>query len=384
MFPSWRVVSGTIGGVTIGSTVTYCLMQRRNGSHSTDLVPQTPISKIHFHDYSRGKNDNTHEQDKNNPLSMKHQEMMSELKLSPLKFFQYGFPGPVHDMEDRYQYVSCYNRQTKNPYWVLEHITPQTLLNRNGDRKGSYFREDENIPSDFRAKLADYFRSGFDRGHQVPAADAKFSQDAMNSTFYLTNVSPQVGEGFNRDYWSHFEYFCRGLTKKYNDVRIMTGPLYLPKRDETDGKFKVTYEMIGNPPNVAVPTHFFKLIVAENPINDSRDSNIRESNQNKLSVAAFVMPNEPISNETKLTDFEVPVNALERSTGLQLLHMVRPENITPLCKEVKCQLVIRTFDNNMKKISSSASNMPKDIVKSKQPDVEFNNAKTQEKSVKVN
>ena len=27
---------------------------------------------------------------------------------------------------------------------------------------------------------------------KVPAADAKFSQDAMNETFYLTNICPQV------------------------------------------------------------------------------------------------------------------------------------------------------------------------------------------------
>jgi hypothetical protein len=33
---------------------------------------------------------------------------------------------------------------------------------------------------------------------RVPAADAKISQQAMNETFYLTNIAPQVGDGFNR------------------------------------------------------------------------------------------------------------------------------------------------------------------------------------------
>jgi len=32
----------------------------------------------------------------------------------------------------------------------------------------------------------------------VPAADAKISQGAMDETFYLSNVAPQVGDGFNR------------------------------------------------------------------------------------------------------------------------------------------------------------------------------------------
>jgi hypothetical protein len=32
----------------------------------------------------------------------------------------------------------------------------------------------------------------------VPAADAKASQEAMTETFLLSNIAPQVGEGFNR------------------------------------------------------------------------------------------------------------------------------------------------------------------------------------------
>lgn len=32
----------------------------------------------------------------------------------------------------------------------------------------------------------------------VPAADAKSSQQAMDETFLLSNIAPQVGAGFNR------------------------------------------------------------------------------------------------------------------------------------------------------------------------------------------
>ncbi|CCE62080.1 hypothetical protein TPHA_0B04090 [Tetrapisispora phaffii CBS 4417] len=257
--------------------------------------------------------------------------------LNPAGFYKYGFPAPIHDLDTKEQYISCYNRQTRNPYWVIEHITPDSLSKRNSDRKYSVFTENELIPEMFRAKLSDYFRSGYDRGHQVPAADAKYSQNVMNDTFVLTNICPQVGEGFNRDYWAHFEYFCRSLTKEYSSVRIMTGPLYLPKKDPIDGKFKISYEVIGNPPAVAVPTHFFKLIVAETPMKNPKSSSV--------SVAAFVLPNDKIPNETKLTDFEVPVNALERSTGLELLKLLPENRRKKLCEEVNCQIVVREFNN---------------------------------------
>jgi endonuclease G, mitochondrial len=84
-------------------------------------------------------------------------------------------------------------------FQVVEEITKEQLEKKVGDRRDSVFLEDPAIPEKFRARLSDYFRSGYDRGHQVPAADAKLSQVAMNETFYLSNICPQVGDGFNRD-----------------------------------------------------------------------------------------------------------------------------------------------------------------------------------------
>ncbi|AMD20898.1 HDR156Cp [Eremothecium sinecaudum] len=224
--------------------------------------------------------------------------------IDPAGFFKYGFPGPIHDLQTHEGFISCYDRRMRNPYWVVEHITAESLAANNAARKKSFFKEDDKIPDMFKARLRDYFRSGYDRGHLVPAADAKYSQTAMDETFYLTNMCPQVGDGFNRDYWARLEQYCRRMANKYKSVRIVTGPLYLPKKCP-DGKYRVTYEMIGNPPNIAVPTHFFKLLVAEG---------------DSVYVSAFVLPNEPIPDSTKLSEFQVPVNALERATGLQFLH----------------------------------------------------------------
>jgi len=186
----------------------------------------------------------------------------------------------------------------------------------------------------FRAKLKDYFRSGYDRGHQVPAADAKWDQQAMDETFYLSNMCPQVGDGFNRDYWAHFEDFCRRLTKSYPSVRIITGPLYLPKQG-ADGKWRVEYEVVGSPPNIAVPTHFYKVILGEDGVTGG-----------KVAVGAFVLPNAVISNRTPLTEFEVPVEVVERASGLQFLEKLEPARRKQLCAEVHCSITVREFKKN--------------------------------------
>ena len=52
-----------------------------------------------------------------------------------------------------------------------------------GDRHHSHFREDKQIPPEFRSKLADYAGSDFDRGHMAPAADIHGKQSMINESF---------------------------------------------------------------------------------------------------------------------------------------------------------------------------------------------------------
>jgi endonuclease G len=256
--------------------------------------------------------------------------------VDPNGVFQYGFPGPVADLRPAASLTSSYDRRTRNPYWVAEHITPTSLAMSNGDRKHSVFSEDLGIPEKFRAKLKDYYRSGYDRGHQVPAADCQWSQEAMDDTFALSNMCPQVGNGFNRDYWAHFEDFCRRLTTRYPSVRIVTGPLYLPKRAE-DGKWRVSYEVIGNPPNVAVPTHFYKVIFAEDGLVGGQ-----------VAVGAFVLPNTHIPNDKPLQEFEVPLEAIERASGLEFAGKLPSTRRKKLCLEIPCSLNIKEYKDRQR------------------------------------
>ena len=262
--------------------------------------------------------------------------------VDPAGIMQYGFPGPVNDLRHAPSLVSSFDRRTRNPHWVAEHITPQSLGHPNADRKHSVFVEDMSIPAPFRAKLGDYFRSGYDRGHQVPAADAKWSQLAMDATFALSNMCPQVGDGFNRDYWAHFEDFCRRLTTQFPSVRVVTGPLYLPAKG-ADGKYRVSYEVIGSPPNVAVPTHFYKMIYAED-----------DKPGGPVSLGAFVLPNAEIENSRSLKTFEVPVEILERASGLEFQSKLDPSRRKRLCKEIDCEILVKEYNERQKSLTQMA------------------------------
>ncbi|GAA5967795.1 hypothetical protein JCM8115_006448 [Rhodotorula mucilaginosa] len=281
------------------------------------------------------------------------------------RVIQGGSIGPVSDLLVRTAYTAAYDRRNRIPAWTAEHLNAASLKSGGGDRQSATFREDPDVPEMFQAKLLDYFRSGYDRGHMVPAADAKQSQQAMSETFLLSNIAPQVGDGFNRHYWAYLEAFCRDLTKSFEDVYVFTVPLFLPKRDGRDGKWRVTYEMTGpqgGVPNVAVPTHFAKVLIASRaPRHPSLA--LVPSKQNGSAVmtsfadgkewvqGAFVLPNEAIPDETKLESFVVPVEAVERSAGLSLLpEALKASNVKHLCQAVKCEVVVRRFDDAQKKL----------------------------------
>jgi len=163
----------------------------------------------------------------------------------------------------------------------------------------------------------------------------------MDDTFSLSNMCPQVGDGFNRDYWAHFEDFCRRLTGRYPSVRIVTGPLYLPRK-EADGKWRVSYEVIGNPPNVAVPTHFYKVIFGEDGLVGGQ-----------VALGAFVLPNAPIPNTKPLQDFEVPIEVVERASGLEFAAKLPSTRRKKLCEEVACSLIVKEYKERQKEFGQT-------------------------------
>lgn len=268
---------------------------------------------------------------------------------------KHGNPGPIVDSLVRKAYVAAYDRRLRHPAWTAEHLTRRSLVsngNDSGDRSKSTFVEDDSVPAPFRARLQDYFRSGYDRGHMVPAADAKLSQEAMNETFLLSNIAPQVGDGFNRHYWAYLEDWCRRLTGSFQDVFVFTVPLYLP-RLEADGKWRVTHEVIGSPPNVSVPTHFAKVVLASKPTSPATPDIL------ELSLGAFVLPNTVIKDEAPLEGFVMPVEAVERAAGLTLFSDDLKANSKHLCKTTKCEVIIRRFDDARKKGTQKAIAVPK-------------------------
>jgi endonuclease G, mitochondrial len=196
----------------------------------------------------------------------------------------------------------------KIPLWVCEHVVPQELRYKRAKRAitvkiGSKkkkvnlisFLPDPKLASGTRAELSDYSGSGFDRGHMAPAADFTWMWGAMESSFYLSNMAPQVGDGFNRGVWKLLEEQVRKYVGTYKGAWIITGGFW------RDGG---SVDTIGSSA-VAVPTHFYKVVVVKD--------------QGTHHATAFVLKNEKQANTKDFQTFVESIDDLETWTGLDFM-----------------------------------------------------------------
>ena len=108
---------------------------------------------------------------------------------------------PDHQIRAFQYYTLCYRESYEQAEWSA-YCLRAFMLQKNAKRTND-FRPDPEILGG-SATLADYKRSGYDRGHLTPAGDMVFSREAMSETFYMSNMCPQAA-AFNRGIWKDLE-----------------------------------------------------------------------------------------------------------------------------------------------------------------------------------
>lgn len=188
---------------------------------------------------------------------------------------------------DHTYFSLSYNEDREQADWVAYILSAQSL-EPNSERTNR-FRVDTNVITG-TANRSDYYLSGYDRGHLVPAADMQFEKRAMDETFYFSNISPQL-PGFNRGIWKSLEYSIRELTETYDSLMVFTGPVF------TD-----ISNWIGEN-HVSIPVSFYKVLIL--------------FKSNTINVSAYLIPHE--EGLSGLPDFIVSIDSIESVTGIDFL-----------------------------------------------------------------
>lgn len=222
-------------------------------------------------------------------------------------------------------YTLSYCEEYEVPYWVAYTLTREKVATQSASRKDN-FREDPSI-STGSATLQDYKKSGYDRGHMAPAADFRWSEDAMNDTFYLSNMCPQI-HAFNAGIWSDLESAVRSIAYEDEEIYVVTGPVL------TDGP----YETIGEN-NVAVPKYYYKVIL--------------DYTEPVIKAIGFILPAEKSSEP--LSYFAVTVDRVEEITGIDFFPAL-PDDIEDVV-EAECDpslWALRSFSLSSVEVNTEA------------------------------
>ncbi len=180
-------------------------------------------------------------------------------------------------------YVVSHNSKWKLPNWVGYELTA-TKAKGTFPRSGN-FKPDPHVKGD-KARVDDYKGSGYDRGHMAPAADMKWSKEAMRESFYLSNICPQ-SPSLNRGDWNELENKVRQWALRDSAIVVVCGPV-VPQSPATIGGSKV-----------AVPEAFFKVVLS--PYSETP------------SAIGFVMPNSKTNNP--LHSYAMTVDEVEVLTS---------------------------------------------------------------------
>ena len=183
-------------------------------------------------------------------------------------------------------FTLSYDKAARIPRWVAYELTAEETGGE-AQRDELIFKMDPSY-REVQAMREDYAESGWTKGHMACAADFKWDADAMQETFYLTNICPQ-DETLNKGDWNYLEKQVRGWARQYGRVWVVSGPIIGSNR----------YGRIGER-DVVVPDAFFKAVLA--PTRDGYQS------------IAFVMGND--SARYYLDKCALSVDALEEMTGL--------------------------------------------------------------------
>lgn len=143
-------------------------------------------------------------------------------------------------------YIVSYNKDLKLPNWVSYELTREETKGK--EKRSNRFITDPLVKG-LIATNADYARSRYDKGHMAPAADMKWSPQAMEASFYFSNICPQHPQ-LNRRGWKKLEEKIRDWAIADSAIIIICGPI-ITKQPKTIGKNKV-----------AVPQQFFKVVLS--------------------------------------------------------------------------------------------------------------------------
>ena len=193
-------------------------------------------------------------------------------------------------LENKY-FKTLYSKNQNIAYFSEYTLTKKDLCTREGLRRNNFHGDLKLSTLGLPMPLKSWYQAPYDRGHLAPAGDFLRSQDAVDATFLMSNMTPQKDK-FNRYAWEALEEETRGWGIAEEKIIVITGPI-LEKNMPS---------LPGHP--VPIPRRHFKAILAL-------------SHPKKM--IGFIMP----QTDSKKSDFKkrvVSISEIEKEIGIDIFN----------------------------------------------------------------
>jgi len=238
-----------------------------------------------------------------------------------------GDGGCILNQQD---FVTGYSTSLHLPLWVA--YTLHGEKSSQFSKRRNCFRRDIRLTDMQASHCTDYSRSGFDRGHMAPNADFDtfdVNDESVMNSFLLSNIAPQL-HGFNAGIWLFAEKMVRDLSVTFSSVNVISGAIFDEDADgQRDEDSTITRWLKNDTSSVAIPTHFYKIIVRCDT--DKKSYHKVPECQGRLDVISFVLPHvakQPCpmhqSSEEYLLQNTARVRDIELLTGISFFSGLPP------------------------------------------------------------
>jgi endonuclease G len=163
-------------------------------------------------------------------------------------------------------YVMSHDPDLRTAIWSSYRLEASDIQGASGQDRVNCFRRDPRLTKSIAATPADYNEPVYDQGHMANDPDMKDDLIEQINTYVMSNMSPQHCR-FNRGIWLSLEHLTRIWANEgaYDNILVTSGAIF--DRDANGVRDldsdALMMESRSNKKRVAVPTHYFKIILRQ-------------------------------------------------------------------------------------------------------------------------
>lgn len=174
-----------------------------------------------------------------------------------------------------------------------------------------------------------YPKNFYARGHQIPNADRSGVPVMMAQTYYSTNMTPQIQNGFNGNIWAKLEEAVRMEIPQGDTLYVVTGAVF--EKYGADEQVKTIVNK-NDSRILPVPNYYWKALLKV------RRS---EATVTQAATIGFWLPHGDLKGHS-YADYAVSVDQIESWTGFNLFPSI-PDSLEPSVESQDSWISFRNF-----------------------------------------